>query len=167
MCVGKKSMTKNIAKNTANKDELYKSLVTSLLVSVPSFCASLYFMEAKIVWDSPSLVVTFLLGFAVANFASIVILEHYRSEIGKLTLPALLSAVGLVFLFVIAEAINRFFLDFGYNWLFPVVLLALGLSFIAIFKEEKLALKCQLAFNSVAVAVLWALGVADKVAIPF
>lgn len=149
------------------KDELLKSVITSLLVSVPTFCAALYFMEAQIAWNSPGLIVLFILGLAVANFAAIVILEHYRSSIGKLTLPALLSAVGLVLLFVTAEAINRFYRDFGYEWLFPAVLLALGLSFIAIFRERQMALKCHLACNSVALAVLWSIGMADKVAMPF
>lgn len=150
-----------------DKDDLRKSLVTSLLVSLPTFCAALYFMEAQITWRSPSLIVVFILGLAVANFAAIVILEHYRSSLGNLTLPALLSGVGLILLFVTAEAINRFYRDFGYEWLFPVVVLALGLSFLAIFRERKMALKFQLACNSVAVAVLWSLGAADKIAMPF
>lgn len=148
------------------KDDLFKSLVTSLLVSVPGFCAALYFMEAKFVWDEPGLVVAFILGFAFANFAAIVILEHYRSNIGKLTLPAMLSAVGLVMLFVITEGLNRTF-HFGYEWLFPAVILAMGLILIAIFKERRVLLKCHLAVNEVVVGILWGLGVMDRVALPF
>ena len=149
------------------KDELKKSLVTSLLVCLPSFCATVYFMEAEISWENPGVVAMSVVCLGLANFASIVILEHYRSQIGRLTIPALLCAVGLVLLYVLTEGINRFYHNFGYEWLFPAVLLAVGLTLIAIFREGKIALKCQLAFNAVALSVLWSLGVADKVALPF
>jgi hypothetical protein len=157
-----------MADRKTGKDEILdSSVITSLIVSVPSFCMALYVVEARISWDSPGLIVFFILGLAVANFAAIVFLEQYRASIGKLTLPALLSGVGLVLLFVVAEAVNRFYRDLGYEWLLPAVILALAISFVAIFRERKMALKCQLAGNSVAAAVLWSLGMADKMAMPF
>lgn len=150
-----------------HKDNMGLSLVSSLGVCVPAFCASIYVMETNVTWESPAVVVLSILAIAAANFAAIIFLEHCREKIGSLTLPALLATVGLVLLFVLAETVNRFFMDMGHAWLFPFLVVALGLSFLAIFLEKKIAIKCQLGFNSVMLAVLWGLGVADKVALPF
>ena len=150
-----------------NQDNLIVSLLTSLAVSVPAFCATIYLMESNLSWNTPALVTLVVIAVAAANFATIIALEHFRANIGTLTLPALLATVGLILLFVMMEGINRFFYDFGYRWLFPVLVIALGLSFLAIFKEHKFLIKCQLGFNSMALAVLWGLGVTGKVALPF
>lgn len=147
--------------------ELRLSIAASLAVCLPTFVLSVWLMEAKIAWSHPSLIVVAILALAALNFGAIVVLEYYRSSIGSLTLPALIGTVSLVLMYMIAEGINRFFRDFGYDWLFPAVVLVLGLSLLAIFKEKQLLLKLQLAANSLAIAVLGALGAADKVAMPF
>lgn len=149
------------------RENLIRSHATSMLVCVPAFCLSVWIMETYIPWPSPALVMTGVMGVAAVNFLLIVALERWRSRLGTLTLPALLGAVGIVMLFMIAQGVNRFYMDFGYGWLLPAVVFYMMLSSVAIFRERFVALKCYLALNAVALSVLWGLGAADKVALPF
>jgi hypothetical protein len=153
--------------NRVQKDDMLKSLVTGLLVCVPSFCLSVYIMETRINWPAPAVITAAILCAAAANFALIVFLEYYRRRLGALTLPALLTEVGIVMLFVIAGSINRYYADFGYGWLAPLVAFYLCLSTLAIFREKTLLLKCHLGLNAVMLAVLCSLGAADRIALPF
>lgn len=148
-------------------DNLLMSMVTSLGVCVPSFCASVWLMETQVDFSHPALVAMGILGLAVINFGVIVMLDKYRARLGALTLPALLATVGVVLLYMMAEAINRFVADFGYQWLFPFVAGVLGLCLVAIFREQRLILKCQLGVNGIGLAVLWTLGASDRLAMPF
>ncbi|MDD9900260.1 MAG: hypothetical protein OXT65_04715 [Alphaproteobacteria bacterium] len=151
----------------AGKDQLFKSMLSSLLVCVPTFCLSVYIMEARhFVWPA-ALTMLAILGLACGNFALVVFLEHYRKNIGGLTLHALLGAVAVVFIFLVVSGINRFVKDFGYDWLFPVIAVYLVLSFLAIFKEKVVLLKLHLGINSIVVAILWTLGTTDKITLPF
>jgi hypothetical protein len=150
------------------QDPLYKSLVTSLGVSIPGFFLSVFLMETQIQWPHPAWIILGILAGAVVNFGVIITLDRCREKIGHMTIPALLAVVGVVLMYLIAEALNRFIDSrIGYSWLFPFVVLSTGLCLLAIFKEKKIALKCHLAANSVIIAVLWALGTADKIALPF
>ena len=151
----------------SQQHDLVKSVITSLLVCVPTFCASVWVMEAKPLWTTPAVTMLVILGMTAANFAALVFLEHYRTRIGGLTLPTIVGAVGIVVLFVIAESLNRFVRDFGYDWLFPVIMIYLLLSFVAIFREKVVMLKLHLSLNVVVIAILWTLGAADKIALPF
>ena len=148
-------------------DQLLKSLIVSLAVCIPSFCLSVYLMEANLQWTQPGLITTAILGLMIGNFIMVVVLEQYRHKLGALTFPALLAAIALVMLYVMTGAINRFADNLGYEWLYPVVLSVLLLSYLAIFKEKTLLMKCQLGFNGIALTVLWCLGAADKIALPF
>ena len=146
---------------------LTRSFILSLCVCLPAFGASVYVIERGFDAAHPAVVMLALLLLAALNFLTIVLLEHYSRRLGTLTLPALLAPVGLVLLFMIAEGVNRYFHDFGYRWLLPVAMVALALSFIGAFSERRPLLKCQMAFNAVAIAILWTLGAADKVSLPF
>lgn len=146
---------------------LFKSLVTSLLVCVPSFCFSVYIIETHISWSAPALVMAAILCVGVFNFGLTVALEYCRSKLGPLTLPAMLCVAAVVLLFVIAESFDRFVDKIDYGWLLPAVAVGLALSTLAIFKERVLALKLHLAFNSLALAVLWGLGATGKISLPF
>lgn len=153
--------------DTWSKDALWKSLASSVAVSVPCFCLAVFLIEADIVWGAPQQVLLGILLLAACNFATLVTLEHCRDRIGALTIPSLLSALGLVVLFVIAEGINRFVGNIGYRWIFPLVAVAVLLIMAAIFREKIFLLKCHLGCNSVALAMLWSLGAADRISLPF
>jgi hypothetical protein len=149
------------------QDEMLKSLLVSLAVCLPAFCLAVWLIEKPVAWTSPPLVVLCILGLTAANFATIIFLEYYRASIGRLTLPALLGAVAVVLLYMIAQSMDRFVHDIGYNWLFPAVACFLLLSACAIFRERQLLLKGYLALNTVAMAVLWGLGDMDRMTLPF
>jgi hypothetical protein len=82
-------------------------------------------------------------------------------------MPALLATCGLVLLFALISGVNRFYPEVGYHWLFPIVALLITFKYLAMFKERNLALKFYLAINIIALAALWGLGKADKIALPF
>ena len=84
---------------------------------------------------------------------------HFSSPAG--------SSISIVMLFVIAESINRFFKHLGYAALTPFVVAAAALIALAVFREKNIALKCYLSLNSIMLIVLWALGAADKITMPF
>jgi hypothetical protein len=146
---------------------MMKSVITSLAVCIPCFCLTVYLMETNVNWVASGLIVLIILGLMACNFLFIIVLEQHRSKLGTLTFPALLAAVGLVLAFMITGAIDRFFKDFGYSWLFPAVVLTLFLSYAAIFKEKTVAMKFHLGLNGIALTVLWFMGAADKIALPF
>lgn len=147
--------------------DLWKSALISCMVGVPVFCLSVFIMESKPFWASPALTMLAILGMTAANFAAIIFLEYYRSRLSRLSMPVMFGAVGLVLLYIIAESVNRFILDFGYDWLFPIVAVYLLASFIAIFSEKLVLVKLHIGINAVVIAVLWTLGAADKIALPF
>lgn len=153
--------------DTKNDKDLIRSHIASVAVCIPSFCLAVWLMESKVSWDHPSLLVMAVLGLALANFVAAVALDQLGKKGGALTAPALLASAGVALLYIISESINRFFMEIGYNWLLPCVIAVLLLCSSAIFRERMILIKVQLACNLVAVAVLWTLGVADKVAVPF
>jgi hypothetical protein len=156
-----------MGRNAYNNDEILKSLATSLVVCVPVLLSSLYIIKSHIVFPAPTLMMAAVLGVGVVNFGLTVALEYVRRKIGKLTLPAILGMAGVVFLFVVAESINRFVRDVNFHMLLPVVGVFFLLSLLAIFREKTLVLKLYLAFNALALAVLWGLGSTGKIWLPF
>jgi hypothetical protein len=148
-------------------EEFFRSATTSLLVCAPSLLFCVYIIRSHVAMPAPTLLMAALLGVGVLNFVLTVALEYVRRRIGRLTLPAILGMAAVVFLFVLAESMNRFVRDFNYQWLLPAVGAAITLSLLAIFREKALALKIYLAFNALALAVLWGLGSMGQVWMPF
>ncbi|HYD19627.1 MAG TPA: hypothetical protein VEF76_14225 [Patescibacteria group bacterium] len=149
------------------RTEVVLPFATSLAISGPCTFASLSLMHKYTPINEPGLWVTAVLGLAGLNLAAIITLEADGERLGRLTLPALLAAVGVVMLFVLAQVVNRFALPVGYSWLLPFVVGALAFCYCGVFRERALFLKAYLALNGLAVTVLWCLATADKLSLPF
>jgi hypothetical protein len=143
------------------------SVAASMTVCVPAFLLAAWIIETRGAPLSPSLVIPGALGMAALNFVLVVVLEQCRSRIGPFTLQALLGEIGVVMLFVIAAAINRFVGDVGFSWMMPAVLLYLALGAVAVFRERRVSLKFLLGLNALAMAALWGVGAMGKVVLPF
>jgi len=148
-------------------ENLLKSLIVSLAVCVPAFCLFAYVLETRSVLAPPGVVVPVMLGMTAVDFVLIVGLEYYRSQLGALTLPALLAAMGVVLALVVMDGINHFVMDFGYAWLMPVVVAYMAFSTAAVFKERRVPVKCLLSLNAVMLTTLCALGTTGKIPLPF
>ncbi len=139
----------------------------SLTIAAPSTALSIMLMHGHVNLSEPWLWMLCILGLAAVCIMAAVLLESVSRNIGRLTLPALLGYVALVILYVVAQTLNRHLVHLGYEWLFPFVIAAQGICYCGIFFEKHLYLKSLLALNGLALTVLWCLGVADKVALPF
>lgn len=144
-----------------------KSLIISTLFFLPSPVMGYFLQVTRAPMESPYFVACAILALAVLNFIIVALLEQHRPRLGGLTLPALLCTVAVIFMFVTAESLNRFFEHLGYNWLSPFVAVSVLFIYIAIYREKSLALKSHLCLNSIALQILWILGAANKVTMPF
>lgn len=150
-----------------SSQDLIKSYVISLVISVPLVAATIYLSQFTTEWPLAHLIFGGIMFISVLNFIALVFLEEIRNRIGKMTIPALLAAIALVLLLVIFEGIHKFMPDAGYQWFFPIVAFIIVFKYLAMFRERNLALKFYLAMNILSLAVLWGLGKADKIDLPF
>lgn len=139
----------------------------SILMLIPSPLLGILLMESKMPLQYPVLVAYTVLFLAAVNFITVVLIEPYRRREGKLTLSALLAAIAVILLYAVSETVNRFVEHLGYEWLTPLVAAGVLLLYAAIFREKSVALKFQLSVNSIALAILWMAGSADKITMPF
>ena len=153
--------------HTHPKDPLLRSLVGSVAVGMPSLFMVVWLLRNSPILEQPALIALIILGMAAANFIAVVQLEKRRAELGRLTLHALVLTVGVVLLYIVADALNRFTIDFGYRWLYPPVLAVIGVIYLALFRERHFWIKSLLAVNGITLATLWCLGVSEKLALPF
>lgn len=149
------------------KDFLLRSLIGSLAVGIPSLFVVVYLMKSTPVMAQPSVASLIILAMTLGNFVALTGLEKYRDNLGKLTIHALVSTIGVVLLFVIADAVNRFAFDLGYQWLFPMVMAGLVVLYTALFRERVIWVKTLLAIDGVMLAILWCLAASDKLYMPF
>lgn len=149
------------------KDFLLRSLIGSLAVGIPSLFVVVYLMKSTPVMAQPSVASLIILAMTLGNFVALTGLEKYRDILGKLTIPALVSTIGAVLLFVIADALNRFAFDMGYRWLFPMVMAGLVMLYTALFRERVIWVKSLLAIDGIMLAILWCLAASDKFYMPF
>lgn len=146
---------------------LFKSAMISLLTLSPSLMAGLYLLDNRVPLHSPYATGCIVLLLAAADFMGLLFLEPYRRHLSRLTLPALVGAMTVVFLFVLVDALNRFIENLGFSFLAPFAAAGLILLYAALFAEKNIALKVFLCLNSIAVMLLWAMGSIDKVSMPF
>lgn len=149
------------------KPEVALPFITSLMLAGPCTVFSVLGMHKHISFDEPWLWMLCILGLGAVCILAAMMLEPVSRSIGRLTMAALLGYVTLVLLYVLAQTLNRYISNLGYEWLFPFVIAAQGLCYCGIFFEKHLYLKTVLGLNGLALTVLWCLGVADKVALPF
>jgi hypothetical protein len=145
----------------------FKSITVNAAVLAPAMLSGIYLIENLAPSGHAYFIACAILILAVINFVTIALIEPYRRNLGKLTIPAFICAIGLVLLFVMTDALNRFFDHLGYNWLTPLVAIVTLLIYIAVLREKNIALKCHLSINSIALSILWAMGAIDKITLPF
>lgn len=149
------------------KPEVALPFITSLMLAGPCTVYSVLVMQKHVSYAEPWLWMLGILALAIVCILATMLLEPVYRTIGRLTMPALLGYVALVMLYVLAQTLNRYITHLGYEWLFPFVIAAQGLCYCGIFFEKHLYLKSLLGVCGLALTVLWCLGVADKVALPF
>lgn len=163
-----KKSDKDAPQHELTSRELIKSYVISLLIAIPSLGICILIMtQFHANWKSAQLIVWVILLVSIANFLTLVALDHLRSRMGSFTVPSLLTACGLILLMTLVEGISRFIPVLDFHWLYPVISVAIIFKYLALFKEKNLALKFYLAINIIALAALWNLGSDHRVALPF
>lgn len=147
--------------------QFIKSASIGALIISPSLTTGMYLMDNNTLLEEPYQTVCLILLIAAIDLAMLVILDPYRRDLSKLTLPALISTMAIILLFIITESINRFFEHLGYTVLTPFVIACIALIYTTIFLERNIALKFYLSLNSIAVMFLWALGASNRIMMPF
>jgi hypothetical protein len=145
-----------------------KSIGMSLAITLPALGLSALLLEqGRLAWPHSHLLVTVILSLMVMDFIMLMVLEPHRDMLGKVTIPAILGFIGIAMAFVITEAMNRFAIGYGFAWTMPFVGAALLALYGGVFFERHLALKLFLCLNGIALTVLWCLGDAGKMTLPF
>ena len=147
--------------------QFIKSVSIGILALSPSLATGMYLLDNSALLEEPYQTICLILLIAAIDLALLVILDPYRRDLSKLTLPALFSTMAIVLLFIITESINRFFEHLGYTFLTPFVIACIALIYTAIFLERNIALKFYLSLNSIAVIFLCVLGATNRIMMPF
>jgi hypothetical protein len=147
--------------------EYIRHLTIASALALPTLIAVFDLMDRRGDWSMPGVWTMALVVIGAGDFIAAVGLEPFRRKLGDLTLPMLLLAPGMVLLFTLTYGINRFVADIGYGWLYPAVLVMLASFAVALYMERNTALKATLAFNAVALALLWNLAYSDRFVLPF
>lgn len=127
----------------------------SLAVAGLAVALSFYILQSHIDWWVPSLITMIFLALVGLNFLALAAADQNRQDVGKLTIPALVAFIFLSVVYLLAETVDRFVFDFGYDWLKPVVGLYAVFCAAAVFMDRKLPVQLLLAFNGIAVTALW------------
>ena len=144
-----------------------KSASIGILALSPSLATGMYLLDNSALLEEPYQTVCLILLIAAIDLALLVILDPYRRDLSKLTLPTLISAMATILLFIITDSINRFFEHLGYAFLTPFVIVCVALIYTTVFLEKNITLKFYLSLNSIAVMLLWALGASNRIMMPF
>ena len=168
---GTKAMPTNAAREPLFKmltrTEVVLPFATSLAIAGPCSFLSIALMHKYSAFPQPMLWVTGVLALAGLNIATACILDGDRARLGAFTMPALLAMAGIVLMYIFAQSINRYVTPVGYDWMLPFVIAGLGLCYCGVFLEKSLFLKASMAASGLALTVMWCLGSADKLALPF
>lgn len=143
-----------------------KSIGTSALIILPSVLTGIYLMYDDTPVHFGYLVTCTVLLLAIFDFATVAFIEQFRRTLGALTLPALLSSILIILMFVIVESLSRYGY-LSYKVMTPLVFAAIILIYAAIFLEKKNMLKSYLSINSIALLLLWITGTTGKITMPF
>jgi len=154
-------------KKPKNDYEFLKSFIWSTIAILPSILIGNFLRDHQVPVQYSYFVGVTVLMLAAFDFATVVFIEQYKSKMGKLTIPALVGANAIIFMFIIAESFNRFLTHVGYAYITPFLLISVILIYIAIFREKMLVMKLYLSLNSMALLLLWTMGLADKIVMPF
>lgn len=147
--------------------DFLKSVLVGTLVIIPSVLTGYYLMDNPVPTQYAYFVACSVLFLSVLDFAIVVFIEQYRDRLGRVTMPALLSAIAVIFMFIIMESLNRFIKELGYSYLTPFIAVTILLIYAAVFTEKNMLLKVYLGINSIALMLFWAMGFSNKIMMPF
>lgn len=147
--------------------ELIRSYVISLLIAIPLLALTAAVTQYHAAAGTARVIVWMVLFVSLGNFIALIALEQFRSQMGSFTIPALLTALGLMVIVILVEGVSRFMPVFDFHWLYPVIALGIIFKYLALFRERNLALKFYLAVNIIALAALCSLGADDRISLPF
>jgi hypothetical protein len=153
--------------NILAKMQALKPYVFGLMLIVPACFISFMMMQSRTDWPHSQQVMIVILGLMITNFLMLVVLEPYRSVIGKLTIPAMLAFIGVTIFCLLMEALNRFVFPHGFGWAMPFAIGAMAVIYASVLREPNTALKFFLCINGLGVTVLWCLGDAGRLSLPF
>ncbi len=139
----------------------------SLAIAVPCSFLSITLMHKYSSFPQPMLWVTAVLVLSGVNLVLACLFDRDRAQLGTFTMAGMLATVGIVILYIFAQSVNRYMTPVGYDWMLPFVIAGLGICYCGVFFEKSLFLKAYLALNGFALTVMWCLGAADKLALPF
>ncbi len=144
-----------------------KPILLSVLVLLPSALLVLTMVDNHAPVPYAYFVACLVLSLAAFDFATVIFIEQYRTRLSRLTIPALLATIFVILLYVIASSLNRYFEHLGYAYFTGPVMVVMLLVYTATFREKHTLLKGYLGLNAAGLALLWAMGNADKVMMPF
>ena len=146
---------------------VFIAIGASVLILSPSLAVGLGLLNDSLPLQQALKISYLILFLASVNFAAAIMLEPYHRYFSGLSLPAILTMVAIVFLYMVIESLKPLFPHLSFGWLTPFVVAGVGVVYAAIFREKNIPLKCLLSLDSVALMFLWALGAADKFTLPF
>ncbi len=141
-------------------------ITISLIAIVPSVIIGMLLKDHNIPVHYSHMVGITILLLAVFNFTTVVLIDEY-DNIKRLTIPALVAATAIIFMFIIAESLNRFLMQMGYSYITPFLFIVNLFTYMAIFREKNYVLKLYLSLNTIALFILWAMGCAETFTTPF
>ncbi len=141
-------------------------ITISLVAIIPSVVIGMLLKDHNIPVHYSHMVGITILLLAVFNFTTVVMIDEY-DNIKRLTIPALVTATAIIFMFIIAESLNRFLMQMGYSYITPFLFIVNLFTYVAIFREKNYVLKLYLSLNTIALYILWAMGCAETFTTPF
>lgn len=150
-----------------SKADVAASAVLNILILVPSILLAVYLRTNSVPLQYAFLVTCTVLMLAVFNFATVVFIAQSGKKFAPVTVPALLSVICIILMYVIMEAINRFYPTLGYGLLTPFVAFVMMLIYVSVFIEKNILLRAYLGINVAAPMLLWAMSMSGNIIMPF
>ncbi len=157
---------KNVKEPNKSSEKLLP-ITISLIVIIPSAIIGLLLKDHTVPVHYSHMVGITVLLLAVFNFTTVVMIEGYNDVIKKFTIPAIVASTAIIFMFIIAESLNRFLTEMGYSYITPFLFIVILFTYFAVFKEKHFILKTYLSLNTLALYILWAMGSAETFTTPF
>jgi hypothetical protein len=147
--------------------EVLAGAVLDILTMAPSVVLGAYLRDKAMPLQFAYFVSCTILLLAVFNFATVIFIAKSGRNFAWVTMPALLSVISIIFMFVVMESLNRFYPTLGYRFATPFVALVVLLVYAGIFVEKSRTLKLYLGINAAAPMLLWAMSMSGRVVMPF
>ena len=144
-----------------------KTAGIGILMLCFSVAAGVYLLDNRPPPQSSYQLSCIILFLASINIATVIMMDPFHHYFSKFTPSAIIGMEAVVLLFIITESLNRFLGHFGYSFLTPLLIACQALIYTTIVLEKSFALKSLLCLDSVAVVLLWDLGVTGNFTMPF